>query len=368
MASLRDLYPIPDIDSVWTVPQGFEASFDWDYDDGRKQMMHLYQKGKDMQWDALNRIDWSLELDTENPMQIPDELSGPFHTPYWAKMNAKEQAELRRHMQSWIISQFMQGEQAALICAAKIVQQVPDLDAKFYASTQVMDEARHVEAYKKFLEGFDVAYPMTKPLQTLVDQALRDSRWDMTYLAMQVVIEGLALAAFNNIREIAKNPLAQQVNAFVMEDESRHVSFGRITLRDYYPELTQAERDEREEFLVEACYLMRDRFEARELYEHLDLPADDFISAQKESGFQQHFQQTLFQRIVPIVRDIGLWSDKIKGAYTDMGVIGFADVDYDELTKIDDRRAEEFDEMNRQAREDYVKGVAAEGAAGVAAE
>ena len=368
MASLRDLYPIPDIDPVWTVPQGFEASFDWDYDDGRKQMMHLYQKGKDMQWDALDRIDWSLELDTENPMQIPDELSGPYHTPYWAKMNDKEKAELRRHLQSWMISQFMQGEQAALICAAKIVQQVPDLDAKFYASTQVMDEARHVEAYKKFLECFDVAYPMTTPLQTLVDQALRDSRWDMTYLAMQVVIEGLALAAFNNIREIAKNPLAQQVNAFVMEDESRHVSFGRITLRDYYPHLTQAERDEREEFLVEACYLMRDRFEARELYDHLGLPADDYIDGQNASEFQQHFRQTLFQRIVPIVRDVGLWSDKIKKAYTDMGVIGFADVDYDTLTAFDDKRAEEFDEMNRKAREDYVKGVAAEGAAVVAAE
>ena len=368
MASLRDLYPIPDIDPVWTVPQGFEAAFDWDYDDGRKQMMHLYQKGKDMQWDALDRIDWSLELDSENPMQIPDELAGPYHTPMWAKMNDKEKAELRRHSQSWIISQFMQGEQAALICAAKIVQQVPDLDAKFYASTQVMDEARHVEAYKKFLECFGVAYPMTKPLQTLVDQALRDSRWDMTYLAMQVVIEGLALAAFNNIREIAKNPLAQQVNAYVMQDESRHVAFGRITLKDYYPHLTQAERDEREEFLVEACYLMRDRFEARELYEHLGFPVDEMIKAQYESGFMQHYRQTLFQRIVPIVRDIGLWSDKIKTAYTEMGVIGFADVDYEALAAHDNARAEEFDEMNRKAREDYVKGVAAEGAAVVAAE
>ncbi len=368
MASLRDLYPIPDIDPVWTVPQGFEAAFDWDYDDGRKQMMHLYQKGKDMQWDALDRIDWSLQLDTENPMQIPDEMSGPYHTPVWKKMSDKEKAELRRHAQSWITSQFMQGEQAALICAAKIVQQVPDLDAKFYASTQVMDEARHVEAYKKFLESFGVAYPMTTPLQTLVDQALRDSRWDMTYLAMQVVIEGLALAAFNNIREIAKNPLAQQVNAYVMQDESRHVAFGRITLREYYPHLTQAERDEREEFLVEACYLMRDRFEARELYQHLDLPADEMIAAQKESGFMQHYRQALFQRIVPIVRDIGLWSDKIKQAYAEMGVMGFADVDYDALAAHDNERAEEFDEMNRKAREDYVKGVAAEGASVVAAE
>ncbi len=368
MASLRELYPVPDIDPVWTVPQDFEASFDWEYDDGRKQMMHLYQKGKDMQWDALERVDWSLQLDTENPMQIPDEMSGPYHTPVWKKMSDKEKAELRRHMQSWITSQFLQGEQAALICAAKIVQQVPDLDAKFYASTQVMDEARHVETYKKFLECFGVAYPMTTPLQTLVDQALRDSRWDMTYLAMQVVIEGLALAAFNNIREISKNPLAQQVNAYVMQDESRHVAFGRLTLKEYYPQLTQAERDEREEFLVEASYLMRDRFEARELYEHLGMPVDEMIDAQKESGFMQHYRQALFQRIVPIVRDVGLWSDKIKSAYTDMGVIGFADVDYDALSAHDNQRADEFDEMNRKAREDYVKGVAEEGAAVVAAE
>lgn len=367
MASLRELYPIPDIDPVWTVPQDFETAFDWDYDDGRKQMMHLYQKGKDMQWDALERIDWSLELGEDNPMGIADEMGGLVHTDVWKKMNDKERAELRRHNQAWTISQFMQGEQAALICAAKIVQQVPDLDAKFYASTQVMDEARHVEAYKKLLTCFGVAYPMTHPLQTLVDQALRDSRWDMTYLAMQVVIEGLALAAFNNIRETAQNPLAQQVNAYVMQDESRHVAFGRLTLKDYYPQLTQKERDEREEFLVEACYHMRDRFEARELYESLGLPVDEIVAAQMESGYQQMFRTMLFSRIVPIVRDIGLWSDKIQAAYGEMGVLGFADVDYGELMKNDNDRAEEFDEMNRRKRQEYVEEVAALGASGVAA-
>lgn len=364
MASLRELYPIPDIDPCWTVPQNFEASFDWEYDDGRRQMMHLYQKGKDMQWDALTRIDWSLELDEENPMQIPDEMGGVQHTPVWEKMDKKERAKLRRHMQAWTTSQFMQGEQAALICAAKIVQQVPDLDAKFYASTQVMDEARHVEAYKKLLTCFGVAYPMTHPLQTLVDQALRDPRWDMTYLAMQVVIEGLALAAFNNIRETAQNPLAQQVNAYVMQDESRHVAFGRLTLKEYYPELTEAERNEREEFLVEACYHMRDRFEARELYETLGLPVDEIVEAQRVSGYQQMFRTTLFQRIVPIVRDIGLWSDKIQAAYADMGVLGFADVDYGELSRNDNERAEEFDEMNKRKRQEYVEDVAALGASG----
>ena len=171
MASLKDLYPIPDIDPCWAVPQDFEAAFDWEYDDGRKQMMHLYQKGKDMQWDAINRIDWSLELDLENPMELPDETSGLYHTKFWKKMGKRTRAKIRKHSQAWMISQFLQGEQAALICAAKIVQQVPDLDAKFYASTQVMDEARHVEAYRKLVQKFGVAYPMTAPLQTLVDQA-----------------------------------------------------------------------------------------------------------------------------------------------------------------------------------------------------
>ncbi len=362
MSSLRDLYPIPDIDPCWTVPQNFEAAFDWEYDDGRKQMMHLYQKGKDMQWDALERVDWDLELDSENPMGLADELTGIYHTPVWAKMSDQEKADVRRHFQSWTISQFMQGEQAALICAAKIVQQVPDMDAKFYASTQVMDEARHLEAYKKLLQKFGVAYPMTGPLQTLVDQALRDSRWDMTYLAMQVVIEGLALAAFNNIRETAKNPLAQMVNAYVMQDESRHVAFGRLALRDYYPHLTEAERNEREEFLVEACYHMRDRFEGREVYEHLGLPVEECVAAQDASAHMKMFRTMLFQRIVPIVRDIGLWSDKIQAAYANMGVLDFAKTDYEALMKNDNERAEEFDEINKRKRQEYVEGVAALGA------
>ena len=360
--SLRDLYPIPDIDPCWSVPQDFETVFDWEYDDGRKQMMHLYQKGKDMQWDALTRIDWNEKLGEDNPMGLDDMLTGIYYTPVWAKMSDKEKGNARRHFQAWTISQFMQGEQAALICAAKIVQQVPDLDAKFYASTQVMDEARHVEAYKKLLEAFGVAFPMTKPLQTLVDQALRDSRWDMTYLAMQVVIEGLALAAFNNIRETAKNALAQQVNAYVMQDEARHVAFGRLTLRDFYPHLSQKERDEREEFLVEACYHMRDRFEAREAYEVLGMPVDACVKAQTESGYMQAFRTMLFQRIVPIVRDIGLWSDKIQAAYRDMGVLDFANTDYDALMKNDNRRAQEFDEANKRRRQEYVESVAALGA------
>ncbi|SDM79340.1 ferritin-like domain-containing protein [Maricaulis salignorans] len=358
MGTLRELYPIPNIDKSWSVPQDFTTLFDWDYDEGRTTLMHLYQKGKDMQWDAVNRIDWTQELDFENPMQMPEEANAIFGSPMWDKMNKSEKREFRRHSQAWNISQFMQGEQAALICAAKIVQQVPDLDAKFYASTQVMDEARHVEAYKNLLTKFGVAYPMTAPLQQLIDQALRDSRWDMTYLAMQVVIEGLALAAFGTIRDVAQNPLARMVNAYVMEDEARHVAFGRLSLRDYYPTLTDAERDEREEFLVEACYLMRDRFQAREVFEVMGLPVDECVKYVEQSATMQLFRTFLFQRIVPIVKDIGLWGPRIQKAYVDMGVMHFSELDLDELSSQDEKIAAEFDEQNQDVRTAYVQSVA----------
>jgi hypothetical protein len=269
-------------------------------------------------------------------------------------MSRQEKATVRRHFQGWQIAQFMQGEQGALICAAKIVTQVPDIDSKFYAATQTIDEARHVESYKRLLEKFRVAYPMTAPLQELIEQVLRDPRWDMTYLGMQVVIEGLALAAFQQIRDNAQNPLAAAVNAYVMQDESRHVAFGRLALRDYYPTLTQRERDEREEFLLEACYLMRDRFDAVEVWKRLGLDPAACAAHMYDSGFMTMFRSSLFTRIVPIVKDIGLWGETIRKGYEEMGIIGYADTDVQALQDSDEDIAKDFD-----ARRAYVDSVVA---------
>ncbi len=343
---LKDLYPIEAPD-IWPVEESYDALFDWRFDDGRQALMQLYDKGKRKQWDANLRIDWSQELDPENPQELPEDAFPLVGAPFYEKMSDKEKAELRRYHQAWTVSQFLHGEQGALFCAAKIVQQVPDLDSKLYAATQVVDEARHVEAYKRLLEKFGVAWPMTGPLGELLAQVLRDSRWDMTYLGMQVVVEGLALAAFTMIRDQAQNPLAASVNAYVMEDEARHVAFGRLALRDYYPQLTEAERAEREEFLVEACYLMRDRFEAREVWRTLDLPEEECVDHMTNSEQMQQFRTFLFTRIVPVVKDIGLWGEKVRSAYADMGVLGFADFDLEALQARDEEIAAEFDARRR---------------------
>jgi hypothetical protein len=337
-------YQLPVEQTGWTMAGETQTAFTWEYEDEREKLLALYDKGKKQQWDAAVRIDWSQDLDPENPQEIDDRLIPIFGSPIWDKLTDKERVHLRHHQQAQSLSQFMHGEQGALMAAARIVQMVPDLDAKFYAATQVMDEARHVEAYSRLLhEKLGLAYPITPGLKALLEVVLTDRRWDMTYLGMQVLIEGLALAAFQRLRDQAKNRLAASVNAYVMQDEARHVAFGRLALRDYYPQLTEAERDEREEFVVESCYHMRDRFNQKELWENLGLPAKEAVEATMKSETMAMFRKRLFSRIVPTVKDIGLWGPRVRKAFEDMGAIEFAEIDAEALLENDQRVAEEFD-------------------------
>ena len=344
MAKTMFRYQLPVTETGWCLDGQTQTSFTWEYEDERSKLLNLYDKGKKQQWDAAERIDWSVDLDPENPQEIDDRLIPIYGSPVWDKLTREEKIKLRHHQQAQSLSQFMHGEQGALMAAARIVQMVPDLDAKFYAATQVMDEARHVEAYARLLnEKLGIAYPITPGLAALLETVLTDRRWDMTYLGMQILIEGLALAAFQRIRDYAKNPLAASVNAYVMQDEARHVAFGRLALRDFYPQLSEGERDEREEFVVEACYHMRDRFNQKELWENLGLPVQEALAAAMTSENMRLFRKRLFSRIVPTVKDIGLWGPRVQKAFTDMGAIEFADIDSDAMLEQDQRAAEEFD-------------------------
>jgi len=346
--STQRIYAMPVEVTDWKFDGATDIQFNWEYDDGSSALLELYEKGKKQQWDASTRLDWSLELNPDNPMELKDEAISIYDTDYWRRMTDKERSWLRRNLQANSISQFTHGEQGALIATAKIVATVPDMNAKFYAATQVMDEARHVEAYKRLLhEKFELAYPINPALKTLLEQTLTDRRWDMTYLGMQVLIEGLALAAFQAIRDKSGNTLAGAVNAYVMQDEARHVSFGRLALRDYYPQLSQAERDEREEFVVEALYFMRDRFNQSEVWERLGLPAKVLDDIHYNSKQMNSFRGRLFSRIVPTVKDIGLWGPKVQEAFAAMGAIDFAKTDAVALLDNDARVADEFDAKMR---------------------
>ncbi len=337
-------YELPIEETEWHVPQGGEIVLAWDYDAGRDRLLRLYERGKDKQWNATHRVDWSVDVDMNDPAVRTDELMPIANTAVWGRLSEAEKADVRVHSAAWMNSQFLHGEQGALICASKVVGTVPQLDAKFYAATQVIDEARHVEMYSRYLrDKLGVAYPINPHLQALLDDVIRDDRWDMTYLGMQVMIEGLALAAFGLIRETTKEPLAKAINTYVMADEARHVAFGRLALDGYYDELTQAERDEREEFVVEASYLLRNRFRGEEVWQRLGLPVDELAAATEESGLLDTFRQMLFSRIVPTVKALGLWGPKVQRAYEDMGVIQFQDLDPDVLAEADEAAARTLD-------------------------
>jgi hypothetical protein len=353
---------------TWDIPAAGASRFSWEYDNGRSRLLDLYQRGKDKQWDAAKRIDWSLPVDPTNVLEQSDELCPIYGSRQWDILSEKERADLAHHLSAWLFSQFLHGEQGALTVAARIVQSVPDLDSKFYAATQAMDEARHVELFARFMrEKIGLYYPVNPDLAQLLADALSDSRWDMPYLGMQVLIEGLALAAFGVHRDMSNNALVTQLLAYVMQDEARHVAFGRLALRDYYKELTTAELADREEFIVEGCYLMRDRFVAREVWEQMGFDVAECLEFTEHSPVQQAFRTLLFSRIVPCVKDIGLWGPKVQHAYADLGVIDAAQSDLDALMRDDEQIAEQVDAQRDAAelaaRQAEVDAAMAEGAA-----
>ncbi|MEV8307991.1 ferritin-like domain-containing protein [Streptomyces flavidovirens] len=366
--STHELYINAPSDPLWQVPASGAARFSWEYDEGRARLLALYQKGKDKQWDGATRIDWDIEVDPYDPLGTPDETLNLYGTRHWAKMTEKDKGDLRRHYSSWQFSQFLHGEQGAMVCAARIVESVPDLDAKLYSATQTMDEARHAEIYSRFLhEKVGMLYPVNDSLQGLLGDTLRDSRWDMPYLGMQVLIEGLALAAFGMIRDTTDKALPKQILAYVMQDEARHVAFGRMALRDYYKQLSDAELREREEFVIEGCYLMRDRLRGVEVLENFGVAKKEAEEYTEQSEFLHLFRKLLFSRIVPCVKDIGLWGPRLQKAYLDMGVFEMGDSNLDLLMTQDEEIAEALDrqrfEAEDAARVAEIENAIAEGAA-----
>jgi hypothetical protein len=326
-----------DVDAIsHTVGANFDSVFTWDYERSRTPLVKLYEKAKTSQWNASTDLDWSIDVDQEAVVLANAGQDGGFFsdsidltgTPF-AKWTDKEWVKLGIEGQNWTLSQFMHGEQGALLCTARIVETVPWIDAKYYASTQVMDEARHVEVFARYLdEKLSGHYPINAHLGLLLDDILKDSRWDMTYLGMQIMVEGLALAAFGFMHQMTTEPLLKQLLRYVMSDEARHVAFGVLSLQEYYKELTDAEMQDRVEFTFEAAVRMRDRFLQQEVWDRMGVPVKDALQLVMQDDGRQMFQNILFSKIVPNCKKLGLLDRNgawLRKRFTELGVIAFED-------------------------------------------
>lgn len=318
---------------VHRVPDQCEAAFTWDYEKGRRAKLDkLYEKAKNAQWNGQTDLPWETEVDqeklaAENAAANHNERFMDLSGTVLEKWGDKEWIRFGVENQNWMLSQFMHGEQGALLCTAKIVETVPWVDAKYYASTQVVDEARHLEVFSKYLdEKLSGHYPINGHLEALIDDILVDSRWDMTYLGMQIMVEGLALAAFGFLHQLTSEPLLKKLLRYVMADEARHVAFGVLSLQELYSELSASELRERQEFAFEAAVRMRDRMQLQEVWDRLGVPTADVIKVVGQAPERADFQILLFSKIIPNCKKLGLLDAAdgwLRQKFTELGVIEF---------------------------------------------
>jgi hypothetical protein len=313
-----------------------DTVFTWDYERSRPALSKLYEKAKTSQWNAATDLDWSTPVDIEEVVMNNQAANASMFfgevdltgTPF-AKWTEKQWLELGIEGNRWTMSQFLHGEQGALVCTGRIVETVPWIDAKYYAATQVMDEARHVEVFARYLdEKLEGRYPINAHLGMLLDDIISDSRWDITYLGMQIMVEGLALAAFGFMQQMTTEPLLKKLLRYVMSDEARHVAFGVLSLQELYTQLSGPEIRERQEFAFEAAVRMRDRFLQQEVWDRMGVNVKEALELVMLDESRPMFQALLFSKIVPNCKKLGLldagdgW---LRTKFTELGVIQFED-------------------------------------------
>ena len=305
------------------LPTTYNTSYAWSYATARGDLMRLYEKAKHEQWNGGEILPWQLSVDPESEI-LPDVQVPVYGTHIWEKCTPGEILTLRRESIRWMLSNFMHGEQGALLATAQIVDATPSMEAKFYGATQVMDEARHVEVFARYLnEKLGGPYRINENLKSLLDSILTDGRWDMKYLGMQIMVEGLAMAAFGFMHKTCSEPLLTELLHYVIRDESRHVAFGVIALDDYFDHLSDRERREREEFLFEGCRLMRDRLLARDVWEYMGWPVDEVTHIVLHSPTMIEFRKMLFSKIVPNVKRLGLLSPWLRERFAEIDILKF---------------------------------------------
>jgi hypothetical protein len=285
----------------------------WDYGYHYPRMWSLYEKAKVAQWNVTTDIDWSHDVRFGEPLPAESAAAAsPLASASGSPVPPALWDTFRWTYQAWMVNQFLHGEQGALLTTARLVETVPDMTAKTYAASQVADEARHVEAYARYIdEKLGVRFPINPGLGALLRDLLGDSRWDIVYLGMQVIVEGLALAATRIASTGFGDPIIRSIAKMIARDEARHIAFGHVALVGLYGEMTTAELGDREEFLLEALSLMSQRFLLREIWERLDLDVAEGIRFARNDPNMVAFRQLMFHKVIQILRQIGLLSDRV---------------------------------------------------------
>jgi hypothetical protein len=307
------------------------GSYNWDYEAANSRIRRLYELGKRFNWNSELDVDWAQPRPAFDPEQArAAEPEGFSSHPKWLKLTPEQRADFQRRASAQTLSQFLHGEQGALMVASQLVSCAPTHDAKLYAASQTFDEARHVEVFHRYLmERCQMIYPINPNLKFLLDKVLTDERWDLKFIGMQILIEGLALAAFQTIKETTPDPLLRDIVELVIRDEGRHVAFGVNYLEDWIRALPQDQIEERAQFAYEACVVMRNRLVSTTVAEEFGFTTQEALEINNASQGGQAFRKFLFGRMIPNLKRIGLLTDKIRPKFEELGVLEFENLQND---------------------------------------
>ena len=310
---------VEDVAEIFQTP--LTGAYNWDYTIQDNRIKRLYELGKELNWNAGTDIDWSQPMpdrgDTPPPIFWDD------YKPYQDLSN-EDKFKFLQHRGSWSLSQFLHGEQGALLVASQLVSCAPTFNAKLYAASQTFDEARHVEAFNKYIQTRQrMMYPIGNGLKSLLDKILTDPRWDLKFIGMQIIIEGLALAAFNVARQGTNDPVFKDMLYLIIRDEARHVTFGVNYLEEFIKTLSEEELEERAMFAYEACLVMRGRLMSADVYENFGWDKEDAQTFAQKADVANNFQHLLFTRVVPNLSRIGLLTEKVRPLYDELGVLEY---------------------------------------------
>ena len=335
----NDQNAIECINEIFMSP--LTGSYNWDYIVVEDRIKKLYELGKELNWNVSSDLDWSQDY-PKDKLMINYEL---FQTPEsvlkgYDDLSDEKKVEMDRHRVSWNISQFLHGEQGALLVASQLVSCAPTFNAKMYAASQTFDEARHVESFNRYVQSrMELMYPIGNALKSILDKILTDPRWDLKFIGMQIIIEGLALAAFERQRVAAMDPLLKDIFYLVIRDEARHVTFGVNYLEEFVQTLSDEEKEDRAEFAYEACVVMRNRFGSDNVMNHYGWDVEEAQKVLNQSESSRLFNNLLFSKIMPNLKRIGLLTEKTQEKYEEMDILQFQDleddkvIDWDEMSK-----------------------------------
>ena len=305
----------------------------FDYDANVKALRDLYEVAKKQQWNAATDVPWHLETDPAQVGVIPGPGGDPLkELRFIQELPPKQKLALDMRRSAWTLSQMLHGEQGAMLCCGQLVDVIPDMDGKLYASTQVIDEARHVEVFHRYIQRLDRVYPLMGPLKTLLNAVLTADLWQMKCIGMQVIAESLAMGSFKLMKAGTKDEVLARVVELTAQDEARHVSFGLIYMKDELPRMSEDARTRVEDFAVAALRMLcsPDAQMAfgeplfaifREVGIDTEVAAEELQEKFLDPAFRARQPNPFRDYVIPQLQRLDLITDRTAPAYREMELI-----------------------------------------------